>query len=269
MLFWHYRRYAHCFQRAIRRFRLHNGVAWMLVALLGDDRVEATRRLAHRQDYLCRHCRNPVVLHARIGGWVIPHFKHKPDSSCSYGKGETPEHRAVKALLRDHYRDKGYEVLVEHDLPPRRADVFVPGLRVAFEVEFSPKEDREFVVKCNDYQRRRVKSVWILRQRRIKATSIEVGKTVLISLSPVLKAIYSKRRPRNARAAFFVCDDKEAVVFRGEASSYMLDKPYDEYTGAGGYEYPSRSRMWLTIKDVIRREQPSHLPPDIGLRAAA
>jgi competence protein CoiA len=88
----------------------------MLVAMLGDDRVEAARGLAHSPDYRCPRCRSPVVLHARIGGWVVPHFKHKPDSSCTYGKGETPEHRAVKALLRDHYRAKGYQVEVERDL---------------------------------------------------------------------------------------------------------------------------------------------------------
>lgn len=238
----------------------------MLVALFGGDRIEAARGLERRPDYRCPSCGNSVVLHARIGGWVIPHFKHKPDSMCSYGKGETPEHRAVKALLRDHYRGKGYDVRVEYDLPPRRADVFVPRLRTAFEVEFSPKEGREFVAKCRDYQRAEIRSVWILRQRRVKNASVQVGKTILISVSPVLDVIYSKHRPRGARAAFFACDDKEAVVFRGEASSYMLYKEYDEYSGAGGHEYPSRSKMWLTIKDVIRCDQPPRFPHERGRR---
>ncbi len=241
----------------------------MLVASLGDDRVEAVRGLEHRLDYLCPRCRNPVVLHARIGGWVLPHFKHKPDSSCAYGRGETREHRAVKALLRDHYRGKGYEVRVEHHLPPRWADVFIPDPRTAFEVEFSPKEGREFVAKCRDYQRGEIKSVWILRQRRVETASVQVGNTILISRSPVLEVIYSKYSPRGARAAFFAYDDREVVVFRGTASSYMLDKPYDEFTGAGGYEYPSRSRMWLTIKDVIRGHHAPHLQPDVGVREAA
>lgn len=241
----------------------------MMVAQLGEERVEAARGLPHRADYRCPRCHNPVVLHARIGGWVIPHFKHKPDSLCSYGKGETPEHRAVKALLRDHYRAKGYDVEVEHDIEARRADVFVPGLHVAFEVEFSPKEVREFAAKCRDYQRAGTKSVWILRQKRVEAATVKVGKTVMISISRVLDFIYSKHRPRGARAAFFAYDRGDVVVFRGEASSYMLYKEYDEYSGAGGYEYPSRSRMWLTVTEVIRMTVPPHFPGSGASRAGA
>lgn len=241
----------------------------MMVAQLGEERVEAARGLAHRGDYRCPRCQNPVVLHARIGGWVIPHFKHKPDSLCSYGKGETPEHRAVKALLRDHYRAKGYHVEVEHDIETRRADVFVPDLRVAFEVEFSPKEVREFVAKCRDYQHAETKSVWILRQKRVDAATVKVGTTILISISRVLDFIYSKHRPRGARAAFFAYDKGDVVVFRGKASSHMLYKEYDEYSGAGGYEYPSRSRMWLTVTEVIRMEAPPHFPGAGACRSGA
>jgi len=209
------------------------------------------------------------VLHARIGGWVIPHFKHKPDSSCSYGKGETPEHRAVKALLRDHYRAKGYHVEVEHDIDARRADVFVPDLRVAFEVEFSPKETAEFVSKCRDYQRTGTKSVWILRQKQVSVADVQIGKMILISVSRVLDFIYSKHRPRGARPAFFAYDKNGVVVFRGTASSHMLYKEYDEYSGAGGYEYASRSRMWLTVTEVIRAETPAPEFPGAGAKRAS
>jgi hypothetical protein len=234
----------------------------MLVAKLGDDRVEAERGLEHRRNYLCPRCNNPVVLHARIGGWVIPHFKHKPDSSCSYGSGETLEHRAVKAMLRDHFRAKGYHVDVEHQIDTRRADVFVPDLRAAFEVEFSPKETAEFVSKCRDYQRTHTKSVWILRQKRVSVAGVQVGKMILISMSRVLNLIYSKRRPHGAQPAFFAYDKNGVVVFRGTASPHMLYREYDEYSGAGGHEYSSRSRMWLTVKDVIRLEPPPRLSHD-------
>ena len=236
----------------------------MLVALLGDDRIEAARGLRRQSEFRCPGCGNPVVMHARIGGWVIPHFKHKADSTCRYGKGETPEHRAVKALLRDYYRSKGFDVQVEYDLPPRRADVFIPKFCAAFEVEFSPKESREFIAKCKDYQRGKIKSVWILRQKRVEVASVQVGKTILISVSPVLEVMCSKHRPLGAKAAFFAYNDKEAVVFRGDASSHMLYKKYGDYSGAGGHEYPSRSKMWLTIKEVIRLDQPPRFPADQG-----
>ena len=231
--------------------------ARVLVAMVEATRIEAARGLQRRQDYRCPSCGNPVVLHARVGGWVIPHFKHKADSACSYGKGETAEHRAVKALLRDHYRAKGYHVEVEHDIADRRADVFVPDLKVAFEVEFSPKEVREFVAKCRDYQNSDVKSVWVIKQKDSRFVSVQEGDRILISVSRVLDFIYSKHRPRGARPAFFAYSKDAVVVFRGIPSSQMLYKEYDEYSGAGGYEYPSKSKMWLKITDVIRLESPA------------
>jgi hypothetical protein len=36
----------------------------------------------------------------------------------------------------------------------------------------------------------------------------------------------------------------------------MLYKEYDEYSGAGGYDYPSKSKMWLKITEVIQMEAP-------------
>jgi hypothetical protein len=222
--------------------------------------------LEHRADYLCPACGKPVVLHARISGWVIPHFKHRSDSSCTYGKGETREHRAVKALLRDHYRSKGYDVAVEKKIGNRRADVFVEDLKVAFEVEFSPKETREFIDKCSDYLREEIRSLWILKQKNVDTNSVQVGKTILISMSRVLDFICFGRSPRGARPAFFAYDKDRVVVFRGVETSYMLYKEYDEYSGAGGYEYPSKSKMWLTIKDVIHFEVPPYFPPDDAKR---
>ncbi len=239
----------------------------MMVAKLGEHRIEAYRGLAHRADYLCPACGKPVVLHARINGRVIPHFKHRPDSSCTYGKGETREHRVVKALLRDHYRSKGYDVEVEKKIDNRRANVFVSNLKVAFEVEFSPKEAKEFIEKCADYRRGGIKSGWVLKQKNVGVNLVQVGKTILISMSRVLEVIYSKHRPRGARPVFFAYDKDHVVVFRGVASSYMLYKEYDEYSGAGGHDYPSKSKMWLTIQDVIRFDVPPHFPLDDAKRS--
>jgi hypothetical protein len=232
-----------------------------MVALVGAERVEAARGMPHRAPYCCPECRQPVVLHARLGGWVIPHFKHKAKSACSYGKGETKEHRAVKDLLRSHYRALGHEVILEHTIGVRRADVFVTSLGVAFEVEFSQKEARDAIAKCRDYAGGQVKSVWVLRQKRFAPSDIEVGKSVVISTSPVSRALCntSRIRPRGAKIAFFAYDKSGVVVFRGVLSSLMLYKEEDPYSGAGGYEYPSRSREWLLVKEVIRYAVP---PPE-------
>jgi hypothetical protein len=224
----------------------------MMVARLDGEDIEAARELKHRLDYRCPSCGSPVVLHARSDGWVTPHFKHKVSGSCLHAKGETPGHRAVKRLLCEHYRTKGLQVELERRVGTRRADVFVADLQAAFEVEFSPKESREFLDKCGDYARASVRSVWVLKQKNVASMDICVGNKILISTCPVLNSLASKNKPYGASAAFFIFDEKAAVVFRGELSPLMLYKEYHEYSGAGGYEYPSRSRAWLLIAKVIR-----------------
>lgn len=229
----------------------------MMVARLGDARVEACRGLAHREDYRCPGCGLPVVLHARVGGWVIPHFKHKAKSECPNGTGETAAHRAVKALLRDHFRDKGLRVEVEKRTAGRRADVYLPDSKTAYEAEFSNKETHEFIGKCHDYARHGVKSLWIFHQRQIKTESISEDAKILVTTSPILRLIDSRHCPKDARAAFFAYDDNEAVIFRGALETCILYTSENEYTGEGGSPYASRRWKRLLITDVIREEPPA------------
>jgi hypothetical protein len=188
-------------------------------------------------------------LHARIGGWVIPHFKHKAQSPCPYGRGETETHRSIKNLLRDHYNAKGYEAELECPISNRRADVFVKGINVAFEVEFSSKEAGDFLRKCRDYERAQIRSLWILRQRANYA-NIETGKKVMITTSPVLDAYFSTKL-KGPRIAFFSYTRGVPVVIRGALSAHMLYK--EEFGDYGGYKYPSRRHMILCVEEIIRQ----------------
>jgi hypothetical protein len=49
----------------------------------------------------------------------------------------------------------------------------------------------------------------------------------------------------------------------------MLTKAYDEYTGNGGYDYSSRSRMKLLVEEVIRPETSSPVRPAGNVEAFA
>jgi hypothetical protein len=238
----------------------------MMVATLGSELIEAARGLARDPAYCCPKCRKPVVLHARAGGRVIPHFKHKADSQCPHGRGETKEHRVVKGLLRDHYRSKGYEVKIEHLIGTRRADVFVSELG-AFEVEFSPKEAHEFIAKCRDYERSAIRSLWIIQQRNVSTVNLAIDKTVVVSVSRVLDVLLSKKKPRGAKPAFFSCDENGVAIFRGKLSPIMLYK--EEFDGNGGYEYPSRRYMELHITEIIRLERLPRFPGAGAQRAPA
>jgi hypothetical protein len=227
----------------------------MMVASFDRKRVEAHRRLEHRPDYVCPECEKRVVLHARINGRVIPHFKHKAKGECANGKGESPAHIAVKALLRDHYNARGHLVQLELRFPEignRRADVYVADMPAAFEVEFSQKEAVEFLAKCNDYRRGGLRSIWIFRQKNVRPSDIYPGSKVVISTSPVLDVIRSRRRPQGATAAFFVYGDNETVVFRGEIIPIPRYVPYDAFSGGGGFETSYQRVAWLLVSEVIR-----------------
>ena len=221
----------------------------MMIATLDDARVEAQRGMAHRMEYRCPACAQPVVLHARVGGWVIPHFKHKTQSPCPYGRGESDGHRAIKHLLCDHYRHKGYEAELEFTVAKRRADVFVKGINVAFEVEFSSKEAGEFLSKCRDYERARVRSLWILKQRT-NYVNVEPGQKVMVATSPVLGAYFSTKL-KGPHVAFFSHVHGRPVVIRGRLSSHMLYK--EDFGDYQGGPYPSRRYMILSVEEIIRQ----------------
>lgn len=227
----------------------------MMVALVGSERVTAERGLQRRTDYSCPQCRQPVILHARLDGWVVPHFKHKAKSQCPNGRGETKEHRAAKVLIKNHYESRGYEVILEHSIGSRRADVFVPGINTAFEVEFSQKETREIVAKCKEYDKHSVKSLWIVRQRNIHSSSVKVGADLKINTSPATQLLCktSKHRPKGSHLAFFVCDQDGIVVFRGSLSSYMLYNDGNEFMGIDGYEYPAKRYELIKVKELFRK----------------
>jgi len=221
----------------------------MMMAMLDGARVEAARGLEHHKDYQCPVCTKSVILHARIGGWVIPHFKHKAHSNCSHGRGETEAHRSIKRLLRDHYSAKGYDVELEFTTANRRADVFLKEIKAAFEVEFSPKETGDFLRKCRDYEKAGIRSLWILKQQ-VNYVNIEPGDKVRITTSPVLRA-WLCNNVKGARIAFFSHMQRTPVVVRGALLPCMLYmEAFGDYQGG---EYPSRRYMVLYVEKIIKQ----------------
>lgn len=97
---------------------------------------------ATREDgpFFCPECDEEVIL--KKGSIVLPHFAHYPEASCSYGTGESEQHRRAKyeiyEALRSHPSVSHLEV--ERYLKEVRPDVsflWQRKLRVAVEMQIS------------------------------------------------------------------------------------------------------------------------------------
>lgn len=147
----------------------------MFVAILERDksRVEAAnavRKLRHT----CPHCLELVILHR--GKIKRPHFAHRKDSACPYGKGETWQHEQAKAAILAGARAK--ELVAEPELEvlsidgDRRADVVVYAPSTdptkneskwmrAFEVQYSTISFDDLKRRTNSYMAASLPVLWI------------------------------------------------------------------------------------------------------------
>ncbi len=137
----------------------------MLVAQLNGQRIEADD--AERGPaYRCPNCRDAVVL--KKGRIVAHHFAHKPPHDCTWGKGETDEHRQAKKLFRDEFVRRGLRAEVEYEvssLPDdRRADVVVwspQGQAYALELQHSPVDYDNLEHRTRSYMHAGLRAIWI------------------------------------------------------------------------------------------------------------
>ncbi|GHO73973.1 hypothetical protein KSD_17440 [Ktedonobacter sp. SOSP1-85] len=119
---------------------------------------------ATREDgpFFCPECDEEVIL--KKGSIVLPHFAHYPEASCSYGTGESEQHRRAKyeiyEALRVHPSVSHLEV--ERYLTEVRPDVsflWQRRLRVAIEMQISAISPAEIAHRTRCYA---AKNIWVL-----------------------------------------------------------------------------------------------------------
>lgn len=137
----------------------------MLVALSDDGRVEAYEA-DKGPAYRCPNCHQIVVL--KKGRIKTHHFAHKPPVNCSWGKGETHEHREAKKLFKDEFIRRGLRAEVEYDVPSlpddRRADVVVwspNDRRFAIELQHTSIDYNNLEHRTRGYITAGVPVLWI------------------------------------------------------------------------------------------------------------
>ncbi len=114
--------------------------------------------------FLCPACGSDVIL--RQGTIKIHHFAHKPPVTCSYGKGETEEHRRAKKGIAETLRKQGVaNVELEKRIGNSIADVYcemADGKKVAIEVQISKLTMREIADRTWAYQVQGVFVLWLV-----------------------------------------------------------------------------------------------------------
>ncbi len=96
----------------------------------------------------------------------IDHFRHHPDSSCSYGASETIEHAEKKyEIYSDLQSAPGVRAVeMECRMPDgQRPDIYfeVGGQGVAVEVQHSLINDRELIDRTASYSDKAIASLWM------------------------------------------------------------------------------------------------------------
>jgi len=140
----------------------------MLTARTAEaDYIEA--QTAERgPDYLCRHCKAPVVLHS---GLVRPkHFQHYPNASCVLGARMSEAHYRTQLALAESLRSRQVAVELEVWLPgalgDRRIDVLAhpgdrPQHRVAIEVQQADQTLEAIIARSSCYRADDIAPLWL------------------------------------------------------------------------------------------------------------
>lgn len=148
----------------------------------------------HRANYdglFCPECRHPMG--ARDGCEVprrIRHFAHRPGSpTCSFGQGESEEHRNIKVLVARAVRDlTGWTAEIEYPGDGWRADVLAISpsgeRRIAFEPQLSyihPEKARE---RTERHAASNVETVWLDSRMRSNLEGLPRVRLHLSDLAP-------------------------------------------------------------------------------------
>lgn len=210
----------------------------MMVAILNNQRVEASSDSKRGEDYRCPACSHPVGLKA--GRVVIPHFAHKAEAVCAHYEGETRWHRQAKSTIADYLRRQGHAVEIEFRIGPRIADVFMPETRRVYEVQISPMDLDGLYQRSADYARHGCKTCWVLPLKR-KAGEHKT-QTIPIHSSPIIRALYSeKKAPRQTEVAFF----EEDFLLFGSLKPHRIWKTF--YEDGETSDYEATARRWVNL----------------------
>ncbi len=127
-----------------------------------DETVMAWEVEREDGPFFCPECEEEVIL--KQGSIVLPHFAHFPEASCSYGTGESDQHRRAKYEIYETLKTHPSvsHLKVERYLKEVRPDVsflWQGKWRVAIELQLSAISPDEIAHRTHCYA---AKNIWVL-----------------------------------------------------------------------------------------------------------
>jgi len=216
--------------------------------------------------FACPECRAGVIL--RKGRIRVHHFAHKPPVNCTYGTGETEEHRRAKREIADALRGAPMccAVVIEKSIRGLvRPDVFtqIGRYRIAIEVQLSCLTEHEILRRTRCYEQLGIYVLWLLP-----------------SAAPRDSQRYAPRAWEKfvhglcfGRLHYWLGDASIMPVHFGEYQLYVEESEWYESDGThrqeGGYDRYSKkwrtpvagARTSIVACRPIRRKAWRHYPP--------
>lgn len=141
--------------------------------------------------FFCPECKERVVL--KKGSYITHHFAHMPSSECTYGVGESEEHRKAKYQIYETLRQQPgvTKLAVERPLGKVRPDIsFYWEERdyVALEMQISAVSPEEISRRTSIYTSKKIAVLWTKPYRRENMSCLTPYRTSL--LERYLHALY-------------------------------------------------------------------------------
>ena len=141
--------------------------------------------------FFCPECGEQVVL--KKGSFMAHHFAHRPSSECTYGVGESEEHRQAKYQIYDALcQHPGVTKLaIERPLGEVRPDIsFCWEGRdyVAIEIQISVASPEKIAQRTSAYATEKIAVLWTKPYRRENMSCLTPYRTSL--LERYLHALY-------------------------------------------------------------------------------
>lgn len=110
--------------------------------------------------FFCPDCSKGAIL--KKPKRKVDHFAHVAGSSCSMG-GESLRHLEIKFLIYRHYKNLGYEAMLEHKIGARRCDVAIKINKswIAIEIQLSPISSVELFERTKNHTESGYFTMWV------------------------------------------------------------------------------------------------------------
>jgi len=163
--------------------------------------------------YFCPSCREQVLIKA--GPRTLPHYAHKPGSSCSVAQGgEGPYHELGKLQLLSWLKQQGYEVYLESFIPSiqQRPDILVKarGKRIAIEYQCCRISSEIIEKRTSGYQKEGIIPLWILGGNLLNRK-----KPHTLALAPFEQLFFHQFNDQYPPSLFYYCSNaRQFAVFQ-------------------------------------------------------